>query len=236
VKRDDVRQYTAAVAFEPRLHNVIRKLSFKFEPELFTSVDNRLQTADVSIRPFGFETESGEELDFKIKPTVERLSEPFEIRSGFVVPAGDYTYTRLSVAGTTSDKRRVSASLEVAGGEFWTGHETDWIAGIAWRPGRHFNSSIDFEQDEVVLPAGRFTAQLTRLHANIQYSANLTWANFLQYDNESNGVGFNSSIRWIPSLGSELFLVFNESLIRANDTVIPMFQEAPLKFEYTIRF
>jgi len=74
------------------------------------------------------------------------------------------------------------------------------------------------------------------LHANIQYSANLTWANFLQYDNESNGVGFNSSIRWIPSLGSELFLVFNESLIRANDTVIPMFQEAPLKFEYTIRF
>jgi hypothetical protein len=236
VKRQDIRQYTLALGFEPRLHNRIRKLLFALEPELITGVDNGLQTADAVVEPFGFELESGDQVDLTVEPTFERLSEPFEIRTGFVVPVGDHGFTRYRIALSSADKRRVSGTLELAAGEFWTGHEADFLAGASWRPGRHFNGSIDYEENRIVLPAGHFAARLTRVHANFQYSPDLTWSSFVQFDNESNELGYNSRIRWIPRPGNELFLVFNESLLRSGSTLSPQFQEAPVKLEYTIRF
>ena len=83
---------------------------------------------------------------------------------------------------------------------------------------------------------GHFTEHLGGVHANLQFSPELEWRNFLQFDNESDSLGINSRVRWILKPGADLFLVWNQTQARVGDSFVPLFQEAGFKLAYTLRF
>ena len=84
-----------------------------------------------------------------------------------------------------------------------------------------------------------FVQRLVRLRAQFIFSPDLSWDTFVQYDNLSNAVGWNSRLRWIVQPGNEFVIVWNESH-GANDVEGRdfRFQSAGLtsKLSWTFRF
>ncbi len=75
------------------------------------------------------------------------------------------------------------------------------------------------------------------MRTRIIFSNTLSWVNLLQFDNQSNILGINSRLHWIPQAGRELFFVINHNMIddleegfRSTDADIT------LKVNYTLRF
>jgi hypothetical protein len=95
-----------------------------------------------------------------------------------------------------------------------------------------------FETDRrwVNLPEGDFITQIYRANLNFMFSPNLTWYNFIQYENASEMIGWQSRFQWIIKPGKEIFLTFNSPLIDPLERFNPGVYEARIKAKYTIRF
>jgi hypothetical protein len=73
------------------------------------------------------------------------------------------------------------------------------------------------------------------------FSPELSVRNLLQYDNDSNSIGWQSRLRWIYSPGCDFFLVFGSSWQRSRDlqgeeSIVPTEQALNFKVAHTVRF
>ena len=89
-----------------------------------------------------------------------------------------------------------------------------------------------------MLPQGDFILRLAQVGLDVIFSSTLSWVNLLQYDNESEVVGINTRLHWIPQAGREMFIVLNHNLedLDKNDSFHSMFADLSFKFNYTFRF
>jgi hypothetical protein len=71
---------------------------------------------------------------------------------------------------------------------------------------------LDYEFNDIRLPRGDSPTHVARFRVNVQFSPDVSWVTFVQYDNVSDGVGINSRIRWIVQDGREFFIVLNQGL------------------------
>ena len=71
-----------------------------------------------------------------------------------------------------------------------------------------------------------------KAHGDFSFTPELSWNNLVQWDTDSDTIGVNSRLRWIPVPEQEIFLVLNESL----DGTVPLFQELSFKITYVLRF
>jgi hypothetical protein len=60
------------------------------------------------------------------------------------------------------------------------------------------------ERNDISLVQGSFYTQLVTLRGDYNFTPNVSWANLLQYDNESRIAGAQSRFRWILRPGNEL--------------------------------
>ena len=93
-------------------------------------------------------------------------------------------------------------------------------------------------RSDITLPEGDFTLRLARLGLDVIFSNTLSWTNLIQYDNDSEIVGINSRLHWIPQAGREAFIVLNHNLadVDRNDSFHSSLADLSIKFSYTFRF
>jgi hypothetical protein len=82
------------------------------------------------------------------------------------------------------------------------------------KPGHHLLLGLRAERADVDLKQGSFYKQLFGFQADYNFSPNVSWANLVQYDNESRILGFQTRFRWILKPGNDLFLVLNRGWFR----------------------
>ncbi|MDH3508206.1 MAG: hypothetical protein OEQ25_13820, partial [Gammaproteobacteria bacterium] len=142
------------------------------------------------------------------------------------------------IEARTGPQRKFAANLAVDFGDFYSGERLGVSPTLTWRPSRHFLLDLSYQLNEVDLPEGSFTTRLTRLRADIVFSSRLSWVNILQWDNDSNALGLNSRLHWIPRAGQEAFLVLNHTLqdIDLNRHFRSEVADVTLKFSYTFRY
>jgi hypothetical protein len=71
------------------------------------------------------------------------------------------------------------------------------------------------------------------------FSSTLSWVNLIQYDNNSEIVGINMRLHWIPQAGRELFFVINHNLQdfdNYDNSFEPLSADLTLKYTHTFRF
>ena len=236
VRRTGVKKYSGRFAYSPRQYSDVRRLEFSFRPTLFTGSDNDLETLELDFQPLGIEWESGESLSFRVDKTREVLDEDFEIMDDVVIEAGRHDYTRYGARFETSSKRPVSAELDLSAGEFFDGRRWDAELELDWRPGAWGLFGLEYERNEVDLEDGDFDVNIGRLRANFLFSPDVSWSNFVQYDDVSESLGLNSRLWYIFEPGRELFFVVNQGWEANADTIAPTATEVSVKFGYTLRF
>jgi hypothetical protein len=122
-------------------------------------------------------------------------------------------------------------------GGFYGGTLQQLDFGVTLKPSRHVAVSMQAERDTVALPEGAFVTDTLTVRGDYNFTANVSWANLAQYDNQSRVAGLQSRFRWILQPGNDLFLTINRGWRRTLDDgrLEPVFDRASAKFQYTIR-
>jgi hypothetical protein len=236
VPRTGVRSYAAELDYEPVLNREVRRLELGVESKVVTDLSDRVESAIAPVQLLGVVWDSGDEFRLKVIPSYERLDEPFEIQEDVTVPAGEYDWLRVRVEAESALKRPVSGEVGVEIGEFFEGTRTDLEAEISWRPSRYFTGAVGYEQNQIDLPEGSFVVDQGTVRFDTALSPDLSWSNFVQFDNESDTLGWNSRLQWILRPGEELNLVYNDTVAREEGSFVTISQSAALKLQYTLRF
>jgi hypothetical protein len=239
VPRAGIRKTDLNVAFQPRPERWgIRQFFFEFRPTYITNLENRLENWRVFIAPFNTRTESGEHLEWDDIPEFEHLDEPFEIATGIIVPPGSYQWTRFRAEANTATKRLWVVDAALWWGGFYNGTRRQIEFGVTLKPNTHVALSVQTERNDVELPQGTFYTQIITGRADYNFSPDVSWANLVQYDNESRIAGLQSRFRWILRPGNDVFLVLNRGWVRSLDDnrFEPSFDRASAKVQYTFRF
>jgi hypothetical protein len=244
--RTGIKKYDGRFSYRPRLNKAVRRLRFSVNPTVITDSGNETETVRVSVQPIAIDFESGDELNTFVVPTREVLKDPFDISTGVTIPMGGYDFVRYGVGFESSEKRPVSVDAEVTTGTFFDGDRTEVEAGVEWRASRHLQLEAEYEWNDVglhreydnlgqVQSGGDFTVNVARLRVTVLPNPNVSWSNFVQFDDDSEEMGLNSRLWWIFEPGNEAFLVLNQGW----DTLDGMHgiqTSLAFKVGYTLRF
>ncbi len=92
--------------------------------------------------------------------------------------------------------------------------------------------------NEIDLPYGAFFTRVASLRADVAFSNQWSWENFLQYDNVSYSLGLNSILRFVPRAGREIVLVVNRDYVDLlqDRNFVQTYSDMTFKITYTFRF
>jgi hypothetical protein len=242
INRWDYRRYQPRFTWNPRprQHRFIRRLGFGGDMDLYTDKENRMESRDFDITAARVELHSGDNAEFGVVPTYERLDEPFTISPGVTLPAGgEYNFVRYRLSASTANKRLIAVAPRIEWGTFMSGTRRELIAGMGIRPRPGVTLNLSYEFNDVDLLEGKFQTKLYRVVADTQFSAFMYLVNNIQYDSVSRGLGWQSRFRWIVQPGNDIFFVYTHNWL---DPVDPsarfstLDRRAAAKAVYTKRF
>jgi hypothetical protein len=95
-----------------------------------------------------------------------------------------------------------------------------------------------YDWNDIAVSQGEFTSRLFQVVTEVAIRLNLTWINLVQYDNNSEILGLNSRLHWIPKAGREGFIVLNHNVqdFDKDNTFNSALSDLNVKFSYTFRF
>jgi len=177
--------------------------------------DGRLQTQVVTLVPVNLTLRSVDVMSARATQSRENVDAPFVIHSdpsgNVIVPAGSYSFAEAQAEIVTAAYRRYAGRLTLGGGDFYDGTRRMASTSFQWKPSRHLAMVLDYELNDIELPGGAFITRLARLRTEVAFTVNWTWITLIQYDNESDILGAQTRLRWIPRAGSEVLLAFNRN-------------------------
>jgi hypothetical protein len=248
--------YRAGIGFTPRLgikENYIEaalgprpdrwgilQVNFRASGDFITDFDNRLLTREIQFTPLEVEIIAGDVFGTNASPRYEFLDEDFEIypKDSITIPAGEYNFWRYSIQIESAQRRRVWFQPQFTWGSFFNGHRQDYEFRFGYKINTPIFVGLEYELNKVSLPEGDFTTEIYRANANIFFSPDISLTNFIQYDNLTERIGWQSRFRWILKPGNEILFVWNSSIYQGLDEERFAVQESftRLKLNYNFRF
>ncbi len=245
LNRNNIRDLTAELGYRHRpefsalssTRPSLRSIYSGVTVQRIERLDGGLQS-EVAMLRVNLENHTNDQLNLAYMNEREGLIEPFEISEGIMLSPGEYSFNHASVGVSTGYHRRLVTSLSYGTGDFYNGERDIINAEMEWTPTLHFRSFIGYQYNDVSLPQGDFKLRLARIGLDAIFTSKLSWANLIQYDNNTETVGINSRIHWIPERGREMFIVFNHNLedLDRDNNFHSAFADFTFKFNYTFRF
>lgn len=237
VPRPGIRQSSATAAFRPRPTRWgMRQLVFGAGMNYITDLDGRLLTRELVLHPLEVRWDSGDELRFRANVQHELLDHRFQVHPTYGIGPGSYGFADYRVALDTAQRRRIWLKSSLRWGEFFHGRRREAELSAGWKAAVPLFLGAGYQRNRIVLPEGEFTVNLSRLNANLLFSPQVTLYNFLQYDNLSRTLGWQSRFYWILRPGDEVIVVWNSSLREPLESLELTESTLRLKLNYVHRF
>jgi hypothetical protein len=245
VQRDNVRLFRVAGSYNPRPKNFlnVQQMFHDVYYTRFTRLDNgEVESWDLYVTLLDWHLSSGDNLHgmFDFNPTYERLFEPFAISPGVLLLPGEYRFTRFrSNLLSTATKRRLSGSVNLTYGGYWSGNAEQVTTSITYKVPPRFTVTVGTNQTFARLPEGRFTARIFTSTVSYAATPRLSLSNLIQYDNRSRNLGWQTRVRWTLQPGTDLFFAFNQGWIHEDGGSLrfrTQDSKVSAKFQYSFRF
>ncbi len=158
-----------------------------------------------------WEYASGTELHTGINLTREGVAEAFEIIDGVFVPPDTYDHVEAQINYFTDRSQPLSVSLTTVIGGRFGGDRVSITPTIRYRIGEKFQSeiSVSYNDFDLPVPGGEFTANLTRLRLSYSFSPKIQLQTLFQYNSITETWGTNIRFSWLRKASSGLYLVYN---------------------------
>jgi hypothetical protein len=157
------------------------------------------------------EWRSGWQLHTGVNVTREGLREAFEISPGIVVPPGTYDNAEITVVAETNQGARLSAEMEITWGGFFDGDRLAVTPAAELRMGDSFTASVEWDRNDVRLPAGRFVTNLGRTRVSYSFTPRLYVQALVQYNDSIDNWSSNLRMGWLQAANTGVFLVYNDN-------------------------
>jgi hypothetical protein len=129
------------------------------------------------------------------------------------IPPGKYRAATASITYGSDIKKKISYTLLLNGGNFFNGSILQYDLITKYRVQPWGNFGFSFQQARLAFPEkyGSSNLFLIAPRIEINFSNNLTWSTFLQYNNQRNNFNINSKIQWRYKPMSDIFLVYSDN-------------------------
>jgi len=247
VNRNDIRHWFNSFRYRVRPENgPFRTIDSEVFAQVLVDSGNQLETVNVRFVPLEFTTPIDDGFDVRFRVRHE-LVRPTDRIPNVTVPSGTYTFYEAAARFFTSRNRPLQLEVEVGWGTFFDGTRTRVDVDFEFRPSHFFFFEVEYEFRDIDVPKRRAIAggdpdrndrdtQLVRIKADILFSPNVVWSNFIQYDNRSDSAGVNSRFRYILRDGREFFVVVNQNVDTGNDRPNLARSEFLVKGVWTLTF
>ncbi len=241
VPRLGIKENYAEAALGPRPNKFgILQINFRVGGDFITDFDNSLLTREIPLTPFELALISGDKFIFSSISKYEFLDEDFNIfpRDSISISAGTYNFWRHSIKIQSAQRRRIWFQPEYVWGSFFDGYRHDFQFAFGYKINTPIFVGMEYQLNKVFLPEGDFETQIYRVNANIFFGPDISLTNYIQYDNVSQKMGWQTRFRWILKPGNEILFVWNSTLYELPENNRFMVQESStrLKLNYNIRF
>jgi hypothetical protein len=242
VRRRGSRASAVQVGYQPRLPPGAlgaRNLEFRVGLEREEAWAGATQEVAFAVEKCGVDMHSGDTFYLHARRSFERIGDDFTLFGGTTsVAAGDYWMTRGGLAIQTTEGRPWNVQLNAETGDFFAGTshvfdaQGEWRLTPLWHLGGGYGSAI------VDLGPGQsFTTQVASGRLDLHFTPALSLRNLVQFDNESDLLGWQSRLRWIYAPGRDLFAVLGTRWIREDDgSLVSGDQAIELKIVHGLRF
>lgn len=129
------------------------------------------------------------------------------------LPPGRYQFFMTTFYYRSDSRKKLSYMFQLRDGGFYNGRLTQSIGSITYRVQPWGSFALDFEYNKVRFPEpyGRTSLYLVAPKAEINFSNNLFWTTFIQYNTQRNNLNINSRLQWRYKPMSDLFLVYTDN-------------------------
>ncbi len=210
IERPGTYEINGDIRYRWRPDGYIRRIDLQADQSVFLDLDGNVQTQEGGLPGLELENRRGDVFFIEYQLNRDVLTEPFEIKDGLTIPVGDYRFNRVKASLELAASRKLSPTFSFRTGDYYTGTRTDYAADLRWRPSSQFFGSVGYEYEGIDLAEGSFVVRVIRARADVLFSPSLSWSNTVQYDNDSEDLGFNSRVRWELEPGREVFFVVNQ--------------------------
>ena len=170
-----------------------------FQESSFLHIDNDLEFADSSLVKTAWNV------------TGEGVTEPFEISTGVIVPAGVYDHHEAQLAYESNRGAPVSLGVRVRVGGFFGGRRAAVGPTLRVRSGDRFNASLQWSRNDVDLPGGQFIANLTSARVAVNFSPRRFFMALVQYNDAAGLWSANLRVGLLGQANTGLFIVYNDT-------------------------
>jgi hypothetical protein len=237
VPRPGVRQSYGEVMVGPRPERLgILQIKTGIGADHIAGFDNALLTRELNATPLSISFLSGEIISWKMASTFELLDDNFQIYEDHVIPAGEYSFFYQTFSIHSAQRRDVWGTLDYRMGKFYNGSRNEIKLSAGYKVAVPVFVGGTLVRNDIELSDGDFVANIYRINLNILFSPDITLYNFVQYDSESDRMGWQSRFQWILRPGREIFLVWNSVARDPYDRFQLEDASARLKVKFTIRF
>lgn len=195
-----------------------------------------LQTREWKINPLEVRFLSGDNVGYSLTSSFERLNNAFEIYEGYVIPEGTYNFLYHTISLQSAPRRQIWAAADFRTGGFFNGSRNELRLKAGYKVFVPLFIGGELIRNDISLDDGGFIATIYRVNLNILFTPDITLYNFVQYDSQSNRMGWQSRFQWILKPGREIFLVWNSIASDPYDRFRIEEAGAKVKIKFTIRF
>ncbi len=138
---------------------------------------------------------------------------PFGFTSENPLPAGKYVFNYVEAEYRSDSRKFFSYSLGVRRGGFFNGDRSEYSVDLRYRAQPWGNFSVRFVQNDLVFPEefGETKLFLVGPKFELNFSRDLFWTTFLQYNTQRENFNINSRIQWRFKPLSDLFIVYTDN-------------------------
>lgn len=142
-----------------------------------------------------------------------RLPFPTSFTDSTPLPATTYRFNYYNAEFISDSRKQFVCSTSVRVGRFYNGDYQQYVAGITYRKQPWGNFSINVEKNIIRFPTpyGKADLFLIAPRAEINFSNNLYWTTFIQYNTQRNNFNINSRLQWRYKPMSDVFLVYTDN-------------------------
>jgi hypothetical protein len=187
------------------------------------------------------ESRAGHRMGVNLTRRYEDLTAPFVLSAAAAVPVGSYWFNEGSISYTPPSGALVRPSANVSGGQFYDGTRVSFVVSPTWSVSRHLNVGGAYELNRIRFDDRNqeFTSHIGRLRTDLTFTTRTSASAFAQYNSAGDVVVVNVRFRYNPAEGTDLYIVWNESLNSdrfAFDPDKPFSQERTLMLKYARTF
>jgi len=157
---------------------------------------------------------------------------PYTFTDEVPLPAKNYTYYFGEVNWFSDLRRRLNFNAGASYGGFYNGTHSRYLFGMKYRAQPWGNFSFTFENNYLKFPDpyGKVQLLLITPRIDINFSKELFWTTFMQYDTQGDNFNINSRLQWRFQPMSDIYLVYTDNY--SIDNRIPKNRALVLKINY----